>query len=87
MLLSEAIRLGSMLHPQGFKSLSEGTFERVMGQIIGFQNVTATCALGAALEAVGKLPGISEEYAMRRCFRSCRLSQCARLRSVRSTSM
>ena len=43
MKLYEAIRLGSMLHPQGF-----GVGRRYVGGV-----VTKTCALGAAMEALG----------------------------------
>lgn len=51
MQLSEAIRLGAMLKPQGFESLI---------------NDGHSCALGAALDAVGKLRGetSAEEMAM-----------------------
>jgi hypothetical protein len=41
---SEAIRLGSMLHPQGFKAYEQT--RRINGQL-----VTQTCAIGAGLAA------------------------------------
>lgn len=41
MMLSEAIRLGAMMHPQGKYALARDG---------------RTCALGAALAAIGKLP-------------------------------
>jgi hypothetical protein len=49
MKLSEAIRLGSLLRPQGFRYL--------------FDNHGRTCALGAALDAIRKLPDfLSDRY-------------------------
>ncbi len=55
--LSEAIKLGAMLHPQAFGAYANVYLGRVqlMGETIGFVEVQATCALGAALEAAGKL--------------------------------
>jgi hypothetical protein len=55
--LSTAIRLGAMLKPQAFKALYE-TFPqvtRLMGQVVQIKQVVATCALGAAYDAIGKL--------------------------------
>lgn len=48
MKLSEAIRLGSMMKPQGFGNIFDGI---------------STCAIGAALDANGKL----DEWKERRC--------------------
>ena len=47
MRLSEAIRLGAMLKPQGFGY-----------QSIDWMRVPATCAYGAALEAVGEVQSV-----------------------------
>lgn len=46
MKLSEAIRLGSMLHPQGFEELRSYQYDD-LGAVIGMK----TCALGAAQAA------------------------------------
>lgn len=43
--LSEAIRLGAMLHPQGF--------ERLFDHSLSDGRVMSSCAIGAALEAIG----------------------------------
>src|SRR5690349_7347751 len=43
--LSEAIRLGSMLNPQGFEALRSAPK--------GIRVATPTCSLGAAFEAIG----------------------------------
>ena len=54
MKLYEAIRLGSMLHPQTFDHLEE--FRRVYSPnpLIGVRKiVVATCAMGAAFKALG----------------------------------
>lgn len=44
MKLSEAIRLGSMMKPQAFGATYAGS---------SFQAATATCAMGAAIDAIG----------------------------------
>lgn len=49
MILSEAIRLGSMLHPQAFGKLWCERRDGLFGPYIR----ESTCALGAAFEAVG----------------------------------
>jgi len=51
MKLSEAIRLGAMLKPQAREDLIQETFDASTGKL-----VVATCALGAALDAVGLIP-------------------------------
>ncbi len=56
MKLSEAIRLGSMMKPQAFGVFGSGVEAGpVFGDVLGLRVVivTATCALGAALHAVG----------------------------------
>lgn len=52
MRLSEAIRLGSMLHPQAFGAYATNvTTSTVLGQVIATE--VRTCAYGAAWIAVG----------------------------------
>lgn len=62
MTLADAIRLGSMLKPQSFTDLLEIPEETVtlMGEAITVVGGIHTCALGAALDAVGKLPTMTE---------------------------
>lgn len=55
MTLSDAIRLGSMLHPQGFRLLSG----------VDSDGIRYTCALGAAADAVGDV------YDLTRLFGKC----------------
>lgn len=57
MRLSEAIRLGAMLGPQCFGPYMETrvlSCRYLMGQIVGQEVECATCAMGAALMAVGR---------------------------------
>lgn len=51
MRLAEAIRLGALLHPQAFRSL----FTRDAPDV----PIVATCALGAAYDAIGQLAPIA----------------------------
>ena len=61
MRLSEAIRLGAMMKPQAFGELMTTAEFRtaLMGQNIRVVEITGTCALGAAMDAVGELPTAS----------------------------
>jgi hypothetical protein len=59
MRLSEAIRLGAMLHPQAFQSL------RVIDMDTGA--VVRTCALGAAEQAGYNIERESAEESLQRC--------------------
>lgn len=52
MKLSEAIRLGAMLHPQCFGSMNRWRDGGDLPSAVGDDEVIATCALGAA-EAAG----------------------------------
>ncbi len=56
-LLSQAIRLGSTFHPQAFSQL----VNKSNGQM-------RTCALGAALEAIGKLDERDPDQQLRNRF-------------------
>lgn len=57
--LSDAIRLGAMLHPQGF--------ERLFDRSVLDGRVLSSCALGAALEAIGhsETPTLDENMEIR----------------------
>ena len=62
MKFSEAIRLGAMLKPQG-----RGAFLRiheavVFGDVFGLRYAIKTCAVGAALDAVGALREFHQNY-------------------------
>lgn len=54
MRLSEAIRLGSMLKPQSIDGYQRRIPLALFGYVAGYR-VVGTCALGAALDAVGAL--------------------------------
>lgn len=56
MKLSDAIRLGSMIKPQSFGDYRETHTSTLMGYPV--LDIVHTCALGAALDAVGKLPSV-----------------------------
>ncbi len=51
--LSEAIRLGSMLRQQAFGEYTRVPVVKLMGQDIEISEGLSTCAISAALEAVG----------------------------------
>lgn len=55
--LSQAIRLGAMIKRQAFGSIDEVVEIKVtlLGQEIVLATESATCALGAAFDAIGKL--------------------------------
>ncbi len=55
--LSQAIRLGSTFHPQAFKAM-----------VITSHGEMKTCALGAALEAIGKLDDANPDWQLCRRF-------------------
>jgi hypothetical protein len=52
MRLSEAIRLGAMLRPQGFGELWTGGPQALNGEIV--ETPVRSCALGAAYDAIGQ---------------------------------
>lgn len=59
MKLSEAIRLGAMMKPQAFDGvLLKGQSVTVMGERVDIPETICTCAIGAALDAIGRLPRI-----------------------------
>jgi hypothetical protein len=62
MRLSEAIRLGAMSKPQGFKSLNGSVGRPIVFSLFGETHIgtiqePATCALGAAMDAAGCFHG------------------------------
>lgn len=67
MRLSEAIRLGSMLKPQTHGYLADVVGVTAYGDVLGLRTViTATCAMGAAGDALGLL-GINGEWKSDTC--------------------
>ena len=85
MRLSEAIRLGAMLHPQCFGALYEyrpgpadvTANEKLPRRVWRTRGVMKSCALGAALMA-GYSETFENEYApvIKRCCPACRAPDC-----------